>query len=212
MAGHVLHPSTPFEVIPPDDLAMLAAGSTTMTFPKQSIICSEGERGDALYVIVEGSVKFFLIGEDGRQFVLGAAGVGDYFGEITLDGGPRSAAVMTLEVCRCAIIARADMQAFVAQHPNLALLIMRNLARRVRMLTDRVKSLALSDVYARIAALLLESRQPDGAVGFSQQDIADRVGASRQMVSRIVNDLIAGGYIERQGRRLLVLKALPRAW
>lgn len=201
-----------FEAISPDDLTMLAAQSTTRTFPKQSIICSEGDPSNAMYVILEGSVKFFLMGEDGRQFVLGTAGAGDYFGEITLDGGPRSAAVITLEVCRCAVIPHAGMEAFVAQHPTVTLLIMRNLSRRVRTLTEKVKRLALCDVYGRIAALLLESRQPDGAIAFSQQDIADRVGASRQMVSRIMNDLIAGAYIERQGRRLLIVKPLPRAW
>jgi CRP/FNR family cyclic AMP-dependent transcriptional regulator len=212
MAGPSLEQLAVFEAIAPDDLAMLAAQSTTKTFPKQSIICSEGDPSNALYVILGGSVKFFLMGEDGRQFVLGTAGLGDYFGEMTLDGGPRSAAVMTLEVCRCAIVPRADMENFVAQHPKVALLIMRNFSRRVRTLTEKVKSLALCDVYGRIANLLLESRQADGAIGFSQQDIADRVGASRQMVSRIMNDLIAGGYIERQGRRLLILKPLPRAW
>lgn len=212
MPGHCLDKITLFETIPPRELAAIAAHIATRTFPKQAVIVTEGDCGDALYVILEGSVQFFLMGEDGRQFVLGTAGPGDYFGEMALDGGPRSASVAALEACRCAIVPGADMHAFVEHYPAVALTIMRNLSRRVRVLTERVKSLALQDVYGRVAALLLAARQPDGSVALSQQDIANRVGASRQMVSRIMNDLVAGGYIGRAGRRLVVLKPLPRSW
>src|SRR6185369_1155773 len=114
----------------------------------------------------------------------GGAGPGDYFGELALDGGPRSASVMTLEPTRCAIVPRTELQGFVARYPAVALTIMTNLSRRVRVLTENVLNLALLDVYGRVAHLLVESAGEGGELDLSQQDIADRVGASRQMVSR----------------------------
>ncbi|HEY6898363.1 MAG TPA: Crp/Fnr family transcriptional regulator [Rhodocyclaceae bacterium] len=212
MSGPSLNDSALFETIPAADLTALAARVGTRKFPKQSVIVHEGDRADALYVILAGSVEFILQGEDGRRFVLGTAGAGEYFGEMMLDGGPRSASVVAVEACQCAVIPGAEMQLFVERHPAVALTIMRNLSRRVRTLTERVKSLALMDVYGRVAALLLEVRQADGGVVLSQQDIANRVGASRQMVSRIINDLLDGGYIARAGRRYVILGPLPRAW
>ncbi len=94
---------------------------------------------------------------------------------------------------------------------------MSHLTRRVRALTGRVKSLALLDVYGRIARLLLELAGDEDNVMVvarapTQQEIAERVGASRQMVSRILNELVAGGYLARQGRRLVILRRPPRAW
>jgi len=163
-------------------------------------------------VILAGRVKVFLLGESGREFILGEAGPGDYFGELALDGGARSASVMTLEPTRCAIVPRADFQAFIARHPAVALTILANMSRRVRALTDNVRNLALLDVYGRVAHILVDAAGEGGELALSQQDIADRVGASRQMVSRIVNDLLAGGYLARQGRRLALLRRPPRAW
>lgn len=201
-----------FEAIPPEALDGLAAHSATRTFPKHAIIINEGDATDALYVIVEGRVKIFLSGDNGREFVLGTAGQGEYFGELAMNGSARSASVMALERCRCTVVARADMQAFVARYPAVALTIMGNLNRRVRALTEHVKSLALMDVYGRVARLLLDTAQDGGAAALSQQGIADRVGASRQMVSRVMNDLITGGYVAREGRGFVVLRRPPRAW
>jgi CRP/FNR family transcriptional regulator, cyclic AMP receptor protein len=201
-----------FEAIPPAELDALAAHTATKGFPKNAIIINEGDATDALYVILVGRVKVFLLGENGREFILGGAGPGDYFGELALDGGPRSASVMTLEPTRCAIVPRTELQGFVARYPAVALTIMTNLSRRVRVLTENVRNLALLDVYGRVAHLLVESAGEGGELDLSQQDIADRVGASRQMVSRIMNDLLAGGYVARLGRRLTLLRRPPRAW
>lgn len=202
-----------FEAIAQDELAALGASTPIRSFRKHAIIVNEGDAAGPLYVLLAGRVKFFLIGDNGREFVLGTAGPGEYFGEIALDGGPRSASVMTLEPCRCAIVPCEGLQAFVARHPTVALTIMRNLSRRVRALTETVKNLALSDVYGRVARLLLEAtREGGGEITLSQQAIADRVGASRQMVSRILNDLATGGYVARHGRRLVVLRRPPHAW
>lgn len=201
-----------FETIPAAELEALGTQSATRTFPKNAIIINEGDPTDALYVLLSGRVKIFLSGDSGREFVLGTAGPGEYFGEVALDGGPRSASVMTLEPCRCAIVPRRDMEAFVVSHPAVALVIMKNLSRRVRVLTESVKNLALMDVYGRVARMLQEAADNGGVLALTQQGIADRVGASRQMVSRIMTDLEAGGYVARRGRGLAVLRKPPRAW
>ena len=209
--------TAPFRALPEHELAELMARTVTKAYPKNAIVVNEGDNTDSLFIILSGRVKIFVADEQGREFVLGNAGPGDYFGEIALDGGPRSASVMTLDPCRFAVITRADLKSFIAAHPGIALEIMTNLSRRVRALTERVKSLALMDAYGRIARQLLElAEERDGALVIdrapTQQEIADRVGASRQMVSRIFNDLVAGGYVARVGRKLIILRKPPRAW
>ena len=206
-----------FNALPERDLAELAGHATTKSFPRNAVVVNEGDETDSLYVILSGRVKIFLADENGREFILGSMGPGEYFGEVAMDGGPRSVSVMTLETCRFAVIPRADMTDFIARHPRIALTIMINLSRRLRTLTENVKSLALMDVYGRVARLLLDlAREEKGAMvigeALTQQEIADRVGASRQMVSRILNDLTAGGYVAREGRRLIILRKPPRAW
>lgn len=202
-----------FDGIAQDELAALSSDTLVRNFPKNVIIVHEGDAGGPLYILLAGRVKFFLTGENGREFVLGSAGPQEYLGEISLDGGPRSASVMTLEPCRCAVVPREQLRAFIARHPAVALTIMGNLIRRVRALTETVKNLATSGVYCRVAQWLLDNtREGQGEIALSQQAIADRVGASRQMVSRILNDLAAGGYVARRGRRLVVLRRPPHAW
>ena len=202
-----------FGGIAPDELAELSSDTAVRSFRKNTIIVHEGDTGGPLYILLAGRVKFFLTGENGREFVLGTAGAQEYLGEISLDGGPRSASVMTLEPCRCAVVPREQLRPFIARHPAVALTIMENLIRRVRALTDTARNLATSGVYCRVAQLLTENARDDqGQIALSQQAIADRVGASRQMVSRILSDLAAGGYVARQGRHLVMLRRPPRAW
>ena len=206
-----------FNALPERDLAALADHAVIKAFPKNTVMVNEGDETDSLYVILSGRVKIFLADENGREFILGGAGPGEYFGEVALDGGPRSASVMTLEPCRFAVIARAEMKVFIGAHPGIALSIMINLSRRVRTLTENVKSLALMDVYGRVARLLLDlARKEKGTMvvgeALTQQAIADRVGASRVMISRILKDLTTGGYISMQDRKIVIHRKPPAAW
>ena len=145
-------------------------------------------------------------------------GAGEYVGELALDGGVRSASVMTLEPTTCSVVSGASLREFIAAHPDFASHLIRRLIRRVRQATESVKSLALEDVYARVIRLLAELSDP-GEGGerrvrerLTQQDIADRVGASREMVSRIMKDLTTGGYIAVNESRIVILKKPPAAW
>ena len=206
-----------FNALPERDLAALADHAVIKAFPKNTVVVNEGDETDSLYVILSGRVKIFLADENGREFILGGAGPGEYFGEVALDGGPRSASVMTLEPCRFAVIPRAEMKVFIGAHPGIALSIMINLSRRVRTLTENVKSLALMDVYGRVARLLLDlARKEKGTMvvgeALTQQAIADRVGASRVMISRILKDLTTGGYISMQDRKIVIHRKPPAAW
>jgi CRP/FNR family cyclic AMP-dependent transcriptional regulator len=205
------------ETLPAPLIEKMAAVATTRTFGKNAIIVSEGDETDSLYIVLAGRAKVFVADEDGREAQLNQIGPGEYFGEVTLDGGPRSASVMALEECRCAVVKRAELTAFLERNPEFALHLVRKLAHRVRMLTDSVRSLALMDVYGRVARLLLElAEERDGRLvikeSLTQRDIASRVGASREMISRIFSDLTDGGYVRKEDRHLVIMRKPPPRW
>lgn len=205
------------EVLPQPLLDKIAAVASTRTFARRAIIVSEGDETDSLYVMLAGKARVFVADDKGREVQLNQLGPGEYFGEVTLDGGPRSASVMALEDCRCAVVKRAELTHFLEQNPELALHIVRKLARRVRDLTDNVRSLALMDVYGRVARLLLElAEEKDGRLvigeALTHKDIASRVGASREMISRIFSDLSEGGYVRKENGQLVIARKPPPRW
>jgi len=205
------------EILPALLIEKMAAVATTRTFGKNAIIVSEGDETDSLYIMLAGRAKVFVADENGREVQLNQIGPGEYFGEVTLDGGPRSASVMALEECRCAVVKRAELTAFVERNPEFALHLLRKLAHRVRLLTENVRSLALMDVYGRVARLLLElAEERDGRLvvneSLTHRDIASRVGASREMISRIFSDLTDGGYVRKEDRHLVIMRKPPPRW
>lgn len=205
------------EVLPQPLLEKIAAMATVRTFPKRAIIVTEGDETDSLYVVLSGKARVFVADEKGREVQLNQLGPGEYFGEVTLDGGPRSASVMAIEDTRCAIVKRGEFTPFLEAHPELALHIVRKLAHRVRELTENVRSLALMDVYGRVARLLLElAEEKEGKLvideALTHRDIAARVGASREMISRIFSDLAEGGYVRREDGHLVIARKPPPRW
>ena len=198
-------------------LERLAQLGVVRTYPRNMVVLTEGDVSDSIYVILEGRVKIYVSDEEGDTVVLGEQGVGEYFGEISLDEGPRSASVATIEACRLAVIPRLRFRAFAEQHPELAMILVERLIRRVRQLTANVKGLALMDVYARFVHLLYElAKEHDGIYTVeprpTQQDMAERIGSSREMISRLLRDLSAGGYIRVESERLVILRRPPKAW
>jgi len=131
------------------DLKAIGSHGIVRSFPKNAIIVNEGDSTDTLYVILEGRVKAFVSDSDGRQVVLSTQGPGEYFGELVLDEGPRSASVMTLVPCRFLVVQKEDFRKFLLANPAFALNLIEKLIARVRALTESVKSLALMDVYGR---------------------------------------------------------------
>ena len=200
-----------------ETLRNIAATGVVRTFPRSTVLISEGDVGDALYVILSGRVKVYSSNEAGREFVIDFHGAGEYVGEMTLDGEPRSASVMTVEPTTCAVVNRAQFRDFLLAHPDFAMHLIDRLIHRLRVTTGNLKSLALSDVYGRLVRLLNTlAHEVDGRFvvpeKLTQQDIADRVGASRDMIGKLMKDLVAGGYLAVEERTIAILKKLPTGW
>lgn len=201
-------------------LRSLALRGVVRHHPKKTLLMNEGEEGDSLWVLLKGSVKAFSMDQGGREIVYGKVHAGDYFGEMSLDGGPRSSSVMTLEPCICSVLSRPDLSEHLAVEPEFAIDLLVQVIRRARAVTDAARNLALLDVYSRLVAVLEESiNDPDalelGAVTLepmTHQDIAGRIGASREMISRLLKDLERGGYIQMSPKRITLLKKLPPRW
>jgi CRP/FNR family cyclic AMP-dependent transcriptional regulator len=205
------------EVLPEALLAEIAQRAPSRTFLRNAIIVTEGDDADTLYVLLAGRAKVFVADDQGHELQLNQLGPGEYFGDVTLDGGPRSASVMALEPCRCAVVKRDELSRFMAEYPEFAVHLTQKLAHRVRALTAGMRDLALMDVYGRVARLLLElAEEADGrlVIGekLTQKDIAQRVGASREMISRIFSDLAEGGYVKKEDGRLVIVRKPPARW
>jgi CRP/FNR family transcriptional regulator, cyclic AMP receptor protein len=205
------------DILQEDLLRAIAITGGIKTFPANAIIINEGDETDSLYIILSGSVKVYGANEAGREVIYDTHGPGEYVGEMALDGGLRSASVMTLIPTTCSIVNGVHLRDFLATHPDFALHLTHKLIRRARIATENMKSLALLDVYGRVARLLLElAVEEDGRLmvkdKLTQQDIADRVGSSREMVSRIFKDLIIGGYLSVEAGHIILHKKPPPRW
>jgi CRP/FNR family transcriptional regulator, cyclic AMP receptor protein len=198
-------------------LNALASLGTVRMFPKNVILVHEGDKSDQLYVVQSGRVKVFLADSDGKEITVDMLGPGQYFGEMALEGEPRSASVMTMEPSRLSVIERVQFRQFFATNPDAAYWLYLALVRRARNLTRNVGSLALLDVYGRVARLLLDNATEESGrlvVGerITQQEIGKRVGASRETVSRILTDLREGNYIAIENNRIVIQQHLPKHW
>jgi CRP/FNR family cyclic AMP-dependent transcriptional regulator len=195
----------------------LATRGQIRSFPKNTVFINEGDRGDSLFIIVSGRVKVYVSDNQGREMILDIHGPGQYVGEMALDGRPRSASVMTLEPTACAMVTREMLKDAIVADPDLAMSLIEELIDRARIATDTIKNLALMDVYGRVARLLLSlAREHGGKLvvpeRLTQQDIADRVGASRDMISRIFKDLTTGGYVTVVDRQITLNRRPPPRW
>ncbi|MBX3656630.1 MAG: cyclic nucleotide-binding domain-containing protein [Ramlibacter sp.] len=199
-------------------LRALALRGMIRSYKKSSVIINEGDEGESLFVLLQGTVKVFATDEDGREITYGTIEAGDYFGEMSLDGGPRSASVMTLDACICSVVTRAAVRDHLADEPEFALDLVAQVIRRARSATETARNMALLDVYGRVVATLESYQGPGSAEApvelrqITHQAIASRVGASREMVSRLLKDLEKGGYIALGVKRISLLKKLPARW
>jgi len=207
-----------FADLPEDAVNAVSALATTRTYSKNTIIISEGDDSDSLYAVLSGKVKVYLSDDEGKEIIINILSGGDYFGELALmDDEPRSASVMTLEESKLAVLSKTAFEDCLKKNPQVALPIIKGLSARLRNLTENVKSLALMDVYGRVARTLLEMAEPVGDnlvinQRLTQREIASMVGASREMVSRILKDLSVGGYITIQNKTITINEKLPHAW
>jgi len=183
-------------------------------YKKGNIILMEEEFGDTLFVLTRGSVKITRLSDDGREVILSILGEGDFFGEMSIfDGENRSANVIALEDSEVFILKRGDFLDLLERHPKIAIVLLQEMAMRLRRSDQQIEGLSLSDAESRIAMSLLRLAEDLGVIKQGQvvienlpyqQDIANMAGTSRETVSRMLTLLQRKGYIQKRGRQLII--------
>ena len=199
------------------DIEMVAAQAITRQFPKNTVIVSQGDETDSFYVIVQGKVDVFLQNDKGKEIIINTLGLCESFGELAPLGRiPRQASIITTEDSTFGIISRQVFMDTLLVKPSIGMRIIDLLIRRIQDLTEEVSSLALEDVYNRVVRVLYKHADEVGdklvTEKLTQQDIASRVGATREMVHRILKELKTGGYISIEGKHITIEKKLPPGW
>ena len=196
-------------------LSMLLDQSRTLKFRKNTILMAEGETGESLYIIKSGSIKIYISDEQGGEMTLFIEGPGSYVGEISLlDDAPRSASVMAQEDTEVLVISKSLFYECIAHNPVIAFDLIRIVTQRLRKATDDLRTLALKNVYQRLALKLIElSEEQDGirvlTKKYSQDAFSKMIGSSREMVGKVLTELDKGGFTEIKDGRLRLLKTLP---
>ena len=201
----------------PADIEMVAAQTVTRQFPKNTVIVNQGDDTDSFYVIVKGKVDVFLHNDKGKEIIINTLSVSESFGELAPLGGiPRQASIITTEDSTFGIISRQVFMDALLVKPSIGMRIIDLLISRIQDLTEEVSSLALEDVYNRVVRVLYKHAAEVGeklvTEKLTQQDIASRVGATREMVHRILKELKTGGYISIEGKHITIEKKLPPGW
>jgi len=199
-----------FAGLPVGQIEQLARMAIPRKVARHTTIVRAGESTDSLFVLVTGSAKVLNRDDEGREVILTLLSAGECFGEMGLiDGSPRSADVIANEACQLLVIAKREFTKALADNFDLCLSIMKSLVLRLREANRKIESLALMDVYGRVAKLLLDLSVDENGVRVirrkvSKQDMAKMVGASREMVSRVMKDLESSGYIRVEDGRIVL--------
>lgn len=198
-------------------LAELAKRGETRTWEPGTAVVTEGELADCLYIIHSGELRAVLAGDGGRVVELNTLGAGEIFGELMLSGERRAATVEVTARAQLTRVTRAEVEHLLATHPDLAVHLIQRLVQRVRTLTQTVGRLASVDVYGRLVGLFDALAVQRGAQRvvpgpLSQARIAERLGASKAMVNRLLQDLARGGYIVLSRECIVLLRKLPPKW
>lgn len=207
-----------FQGLDDESMDLLLTKGQIKNYPRNTIFINEGDTSGNMFIVLEGRAKVFLSDEEGKEFILGFEKSGGYIGEIALlDSEPRTASVKTTEKSRVLMFSRDSFQSLVLSNQKFAVGMIHGLTKRMRGLISNAGSLGLKNVYRRLVGTLLDMSEPQGDVKvvsnrLTHQDIADMIGASREMVSRILKDLSTGGYITTKDRQLHILKTPPSGW
>ncbi|QID17227.1 cyclic nucleotide-binding domain-containing protein [Nitrogeniibacter mangrovi] len=199
-----------FQGLNDERLANVARCAMMRRVPRGQAVVHAGDQSDYVYFVLTGSLKVLVSDEDGREVILTILGQGELFGEMAIfDEQPRSASVVAAQPSDLVMISKQDFKQLMRDDFDIAWRIMCNLADRLRNADRKIESLALMDVYGRVAHLLLEmAEQRDGETvvvrKISKQDIAKMIGASREMVSRVMKDLGVQGLIEETSRGIIL--------
>ena len=204
-----------FSSFPEDALRTLTSMVARKSVSRSTTVMTGGDPTDSLYIVLSGRLKVMMSDAEGKEVILSILGPGEFFGEMGLiDDAPRSASVVSIEACELLSIAKRDFKKCLAENFDMAQAVMRGLVRRLRDADRKIGSLALLDVYGRVARSLLDMAEKDGELTIirnkvSRQDMAKIVGASREMVSRVMKDLEERGVIETQENGSVIIKQRP---
>jgi CRP/FNR family cyclic AMP-dependent transcriptional regulator len=216
VSATVLRSVPMFATFSADQLRALVAMTVRRSAARGSSIMREGDPVDCLYIVISGRLKVMMGEADGKETILSIIGPGDFFGEMGLiDDNPRSASVVAIEPCELLAVGKRAFRKCLVENADLAMAVMRVLVRRLREADRKIGSLAMLDVFGRVARLLLDmSENVDGrrvvTKRLTKQDIAKMVGASREMVSKVMGDLQASGHIEVEGSTIVLRDPNPR--
>ena len=204
-----------FNGMPEDTLQAMARRARMRSVARGASVVHADERTDFVYLILSGNLKALATDEDGREVIFGILGPGELFGEMgVLDDEARSATVIAMVPSQLVVIGKSDFRRFLQENAEASYHVMRNLVQRLRRANRKIESLALLDVYGRVARLLLDMAQTVNGVRvvtpkIAKTDIAKMVGASREMVSRVMSDLQHQGLIEESRGRIVLHDGLP---
>ena len=178
-------------------------------YPARARILCAGEVSDGLYLVLSGTAAVLHHDGDGRQFIAAVVGAGELFGELGLiEGEPSSATVQAQDACELLFLGRGHVLQCVEHSAGAALSLLRTVVTRLHEAHRNMERLALHSVYDRVVHVLLDSgRHVDGelVVDVGAERIAATIGASREMVSRVVGEMIRNRAVRRDGRRIVVL-------
>lgn len=207
-----------FNYLEKDEVDNVLSHVHSRNFRKKTQIITEGDDSHSLYFLLEGEVKVYLNDNSGKEIIINIHKAGEFFGELGLIKSiPRTASVVTVSNCKIGIMQEFDFKHCLSSFPAFSIALIENLSTRLIDSTETIRQLGLMDVYQRIAVTFLGLSVEKGDVRIipeklTQQSIANRVGASREMVARILKDLRSGGYITQDSNGITIHKALPHSW
>jgi CRP/FNR family cyclic AMP-dependent transcriptional regulator len=211
-----------FSELSDPDVATLARVATRRRYPKDTVVFFENEEGDIFFMILEGRIKVTILGDDGREIILSVLGAGDFFGELALlDNEPRSATAIAIEESELLSLHRTEFENAIAGNPAILSALIKVLTARLRRANHQISTLALLDVYGRVARVMLDmakeegKRLKDGRIAFrraTHQEIANRIGTTRETVTRMLKDLERHGLIQVEGKEIVLQPDFEKAF
>jgi len=203
-----------FSELTDGDIASLSRLASRRRFPKDTVVFFENEEGDFFFMILDGRIKVTILGDDGREVILSMLGPGDFFGEMALlDNEPRSATAIAVEETELLSLHRTDFQTVLTDNRSITIALIKVLTARLRRANHQISTLALLDVYGRVARVIVDMareegrRLRDGRIAFrraTHQEIANRIGTTRETVTRMLKDLERQGLIHIEGKEIVV--------
>ena len=200
-----------FTMITSDQSILLSEAVTKRRYKRGEAMVEQGAHANALVLILAGRARVVMTDRQLREVILATLRPGDYLGEMSLiDSEPHSASVVAEIQTDALVLGRSEFERCLNDHAPMAQAVMRGLVLRLRQANEKIRSLALLNVYERVAKVLMGYAIPSGDKKLvirdkmSRQDIAKMVGASREMVSRVIKDLEGSGYIRIEEGRIVL--------